>query len=74
MGQLGKSPVGVAYFFLLTLLLYRTSFFPLASGLWQVCLNGFQDMRLQYEVKFYGCKHILLEDYDIIRDEIQPRE
>ena len=31
-------------------------------------------MRHQYEVRFYGCKHILLEQYDIIRDEIQPRK
>ena len=35
-------------------------------------MNGYHDMRHQYEVKFYGCKHILLEEYDIIRDEIQP--
>lgn len=41
-------------------------------GLWRVCLNGFHDDRHQYEVKFYGCKHILLEEYDIIRDELQP--
>jgi hypothetical protein len=31
-------------------------------------------MRHQYERKFYSCLHILQEDYDIIRDEIQPRE
>lgn len=43
-------------------------------GLWEVCLNGYHDMRHQYEVRFYGCKHILLEEYDIIRDELQPRE
>jgi len=41
-------------------------------GLWEVCLNGFHDMRHQYEFLFYGCRHILLEEYDIIRDEIQP--
>ncbi len=46
----------------------------LFSGLWTVCLNGFNDMRLQYERAFYGCGHVLLEDYDIIRNEIQPRE
>ena len=39
-----------------------------------VCLNGYFDRGHQYEQKFYGCKHILLEEYDIIRDELQPRE
>ena len=43
-------------------------------GLWEVCLNGYHDMRHQYEVRFYGCKHILLEEYAIIRDELQPRK
>ena len=42
------------------------------KGLWEVCLNGFHDMRHQYDIKFYGCKHILLEEYDIIRDELMP--
>ena len=46
----------------------------LFEGLWVVCLNGYHDMRHQYEVKFYGCKHILLEEYDIIHDELQPRK
>ena len=46
----------------------------LYEGLWVVCLNGYHDMRHQYEVKFYGCKHILLEEYDIIHDELQPRK
>jgi hypothetical protein len=41
-------------------------------GLWAVCLNGFHDMRHQYELKWYGCKHILLEEYDVIRSELQP--
>jgi len=41
-------------------------------GLWEVCLNGFHDMRHQYDIKFYGCKHILLEEYDIIREELMP--
>ena len=44
------------------------------TGLWEVCLNGFHDMRHQYEYLFMGCRHILLEEYDIIRDEIQPRK
>ena len=39
-----------------------------------MCLNGYHDMRHQYDMYFYGCKHILLEDYDIIRDEIMPRK
>ena len=43
-------------------------------GLWEVCLNGYHDMRHQYDVKFYGCKHIMLEEYDIIRDELQRRK
>ena len=30
--------------------------------------------RVQYEVKFYGCKHVLLEEYDIIRLELVKRE
>ena len=43
-------------------------------GLWEVCLNNFHDMRHQYEYRFNGCRHILLEEYDIIREEIQPRK
>ena len=39
-----------------------------------VCLNGYFDRGHQYETKFYGCKHILLEEYDILRDELQPRK
>jgi len=39
-------------------------------GLWQACFNGFHDKGHQYEVKFYGCKHVLLEEYDIIRLEL----
>jgi len=39
-------------------------------GLWQACFNGFFDKGHQYEVKFYGCKHVLLEEYDIIRLEL----
>ena len=30
--------------------------------------------RVQYEVKFYGCRHVLLEEYDIIRTELSKRE
>jgi len=41
-------------------------------GLWEVCMNGFFDMRHQYETRFYGCKHILLEEYMIIWDELIP--
>lgn len=42
-------------------------------GLWHACFNGFHDKGHKYEVKFYGCRHVLLEEYDIIRDElIQP--
>jgi hypothetical protein len=37
-------------------------------------MNGFFDMRHQYETKFYGCKHILLEEYMIIWDELIPRK
>ena len=44
------------------------------SGLWQACFNGFHDKGHQYEVKFYGCKHVLLEEYDIIRLELVKRE
>jgi len=39
-------------------------------GLWHVCLNGYFDMRHQYETRFYGCKHIKLEEYFIIQDEL----
>ena len=48
--------------------------YHLFSGLWQACFNGFHDKGHQYEVKFYGCKHILLEEYDIIRLELVKRE
>ncbi|CAB4063978.1 unnamed protein product [Lepeophtheirus salmonis] len=43
-------------------------------GLWEVCFDGFHDMRHQYDTRFYGCKHILLEEYAIIQHEIQPRK
>ena len=46
----------------------------LIPGLWEVCMNGFFDMRHQYETRFYGCKHILLEEYMIIWDELIPRK
>jgi len=39
-------------------------------GLWQACFDGFHDKGHQYEVTFNGCKHILLEEYDIIRYEV----
>jgi len=39
-------------------------------GLWHACFNGFHDKGHQYEVRFYGCKHVLLEEYDIIRGEL----
>jgi len=39
-------------------------------GLWHACFDGFHDRGHQYEVKFYGCKHVLLEEYDIIRTEL----
>ncbi len=45
-----------------------------SSGLWAVCLDGFHDMRHQYEVRLYGCKHILLEEYDYILAELRPRK
>lgn len=41
-------------------------------GLWGACMNGYFDQGHQYEITFYGCKHILLEEYDIIRSEISP--
>ena len=37
-------------------------------------MNGFFDMRHQYETRFYGCKHILLEEYMVIWDELIPRK
>ena len=45
-----------------------------SSGLWQACFNGFHDKGHQYEVTFNGCKHILLEEYDIIRYEVAKRK
>jgi len=39
-------------------------------GLWHACFNGFHDKGHQYEVKFVGCRHVLLEEYDIIRGEL----
>jgi len=39
-------------------------------GLWHACFDGFHDKGHQYETKFYGCRHILLEEYDIIRTEL----
>ena len=43
-------------------------------GLWQACFDGFHDKGHQYDIKFYGCKHVLLEEYDIIRSELIKRE
>jgi hypothetical protein len=37
-------------------------------------MNGFHDMRHQYETRWYGCKHILLEEYMIIWEELIPRK
>ena len=31
-------------------------------------------MLMMLQVKFYGCRHILLEEYDIIRTELSKRE
>lgn len=39
-------------------------------GLWHACFNGFHDKGHKYEVRFYGCRHVLLEEYDIIRSEL----
>jgi len=39
-------------------------------GLWFACFDGFHDKGHQFEVKFYGCQHVLLEEYDIIRSEL----
>jgi len=39
-------------------------------GLWHACFDGFHDKGHKYEVKFYGCRHVLLEEYDIIREEL----
>jgi len=41
-------------------------------GLWGACMNGYFDQGHQYEITFHGCKHILLEEYDIIRSELSP--
>ena len=46
----------------------------LTLGLWHACFDGFHDKGHQYEVKFYGCKHVLLEEYDIIREELTKRK
>ncbi len=42
------------------------------TGLWVSCLNNYHDRNHQYDYRFNGCKYILYEEYDIIRDEIQP--
>lgn len=44
------------------------------EGLWVSCFDGFHDKNHQYDVRHYGCKYNLWEEYDTIRDEIQPRK
>ena len=54
---------------------HQTYFLSLfTAGLWQACFDGFHDKGHQYEVTFNGCKHILLEEYDIIRYEVAKRK
>lgn len=41
-------------------------------GLWEVCLNNFQDIHRFYDVRFSGCMWIFEEEYYIIHDYILP--
>lgn len=47
-------------------------FSSLISGLWQVCFNGFEDIRHLYDTRFYGCRWVFTEDYYIIHDILLP--
>ncbi|KAK0078619.1 hypothetical protein PV325_002260 [Microctonus aethiopoides] len=41
-------------------------------GLWQVCFQGFQDIRHLYKTKFHGCWWVFEEEYYIIHDILLP--
>ncbi|CAG9771924.1 unnamed protein product [Ceutorhynchus assimilis] len=41
-------------------------------GLWEVCLNKFEDFRHQYDYKFTGCWWVFEEEYYIINDFLLP--
>ncbi|KAG8238016.1 hypothetical protein J437_LFUL016235 [Ladona fulva] len=41
-------------------------------GLWEVCLNDFDDVRHWYDTKFNGCMWIFEEEYYIIHDILLP--
>lgn len=40
--------------------------------MWQVCFNGFEDIRHHYETKFYGCWWVFEEEYYIIHGILLP--
>ncbi|XP_071455383.1 uncharacterized protein kune [Hetaerina americana] len=41
-------------------------------GLWEVCLNNFEDQRHWYDTKFTGCMWIFEEEYYILHDMLMP--
>jgi hypothetical protein len=42
------------------------------AGLWELCLNNFQDIHRFYDVRYSGCMWIFEEEYYIIHDYILP--
>lgn len=41
-------------------------------GLWEVCLNNFQDIHRFYDTRFTGCMWVFEEEYYIIHDFLLP--
>jgi PMP-22/EMP/MP20/Claudin tight junction len=41
-------------------------------GLWEMCLNNFEDIHRFYDVRFSGCMWIFEEEYYIIHDYLLP--
>ena len=44
------------------------------SGLWNVCLQDFKDVKHLYDKIFNGCRHVLDEEYHIIDWLLRPCE
>lgn len=47
-------------------------YFYIYIGLWEVCLNNFQDINRFYDTRFTGCMWVFEEEYYIIHDYLLP--
>ena len=51
-----------------------TIYLSLFTGLWNVCLNNFKDIKYLYDRVFNGCRHILDEEYHFLDSFLRPRK